>query len=438
MNENKQHRTRKLCGKTGSVISMMGLTASFFLVEVIVGYATNSMALVADSFHMLSDVVSLVIGFLALRYSKRSQRTERNTFGWQRAEVLGALVNAVFLIALCFSILVESMKRLVSPEEIYNPVLILIVGGAGLLVNLIGMALFYKHGHGHSHGGGGSRHGHSHGGGKKKHNSPVRGIALINGDGAVNGNGRRLSTDSSSSCSDSIEPSVKQSEDLFLADDKEVTIVDKDKCKKSKKKVQSGAQLNMRGVYLHVLGDALGSVIVIISALIIKYATGDWTLYVDPAMSIMMVMLILKTSIPLLRESALILLQTVPTHIKIKEVQDRLLEQVDGVLSVHEFHVWQLAGDKIIASAHVTCRSSDDYMGIANSIKKFFHDEGIHSTTIQPEFVRDHESDVSSDKECVLECGLDQNCAAQKCCPGDGDLRKRLTVDSVGLHVSSV
>ena len=221
MNESKQHRTRKLCGKTGSVISMIGLTASFFLVEVIVGYATNSMALVADSFHMLSDVMSLVIGFLALRYSKRNQRTERNTFGWQRAEVLGALVNAVFLIALCFSILVESMKRLVSPEEIHNPVLILIVGAAGLLVNLIGLALFYKHGHGHSHGGGGSSHGHSHGhshdGGNKQHNSQVRGIALINGDGAANGNGRRLSTDSSSSsCSDPTEPTIKQSEGAYL------------------------------------------------------------------------------------------------------------------------------------------------------------------------------------------------------------------------------
>lgn len=83
------------------------------------------------------------------------------------------------------------------------------------------------------------------------------------------------------------------------------------------------------------------------------------------------------------------------------------------------------------ASAHVTCRSSDDYMGIANSIKKFFHDEGIHSTTIQPEFIRDHKSDANSDKECVLECGLDMNCAAQKCCPGDGELRKRLGISTV-------
>ena len=135
----------------------------------------------------------------------------------------------------------------------------------------------------------------------------------------------------------------------FAASGKEITVLENSiVSKKNKKNVKSSAQLNMRGVYLHVLGDALGSVIVIISALIIKYASGKWTLYVDPVMSILMVMLILKTSIPLLRESALILLQTVPTHIKIKEVQDRLLEQVDGVLSVHEFHVWQLAGDKII------------------------------------------------------------------------------------------
>ena len=120
------------------------------------------MALVADSFHMLSDILSLIIGFFALRYSKRKQRTERNTFGWQRAEVLGALVNAVFLIALCFSILVESLKRIVETEAIHDPILVLIVGSIGLLINVIGLIIFQRHGH--SHGGGG--HGHSHG--KKK------------------------------------------------------------------------------------------------------------------------------------------------------------------------------------------------------------------------------------------------------------------------------
>lgn len=161
MVESRRTQLRKrFCGKTGSVLSMLFMTSSFFLVEIIVGYATNSMALVADSFHMLSDIMSLIIGFFALRYSKRSQRTERNTFGWQRAEVLGALVNAVFLIALCFSILVESLKRLVETESIHNPVLVLIVGTLGLLINVVGLVLFHQHGHGHSHGG----HGHSHGG----------------------------------------------------------------------------------------------------------------------------------------------------------------------------------------------------------------------------------------------------------------------------------
>lgn len=75
--------------------------------------------------------------------------------------------------------------------------------------------------------------------------------------------------------------------------------------------------------------------------------------YIDPALSILLVLLILHSVWPLLRDSALILLQTVPTHIQVDAIQNRLLTKVDGVLAVHEFHVWQLAGDRIIASAHI-------------------------------------------------------------------------------------
>lgn len=171
---------------------MLFMTSSFFLVEIVVGYATNSMALVADSFHMLSDVMSLVIGFFALRYSKRNQRTERNTFGWQRAEVLGALVNAVFLIALCFSILVESLKRIVETEAINDPVLVLIVGVAGLLVNVIGLVLFHRHGHGHSHGGSG--HGHSH---ASSNEADLKQLLQVQNGGADDGKSTRKSSHSS-------------------------------------------------------------------------------------------------------------------------------------------------------------------------------------------------------------------------------------------------
>lgn len=90
------------------LLAMIALTTTLFLVEIIVGYITNSMALVADSFHMMSDIIALIIAYLSLRMSTRPWR--KSTFGFARSEVLGALVNAVFLLALCFSIFTEAIK----------------------------------------------------------------------------------------------------------------------------------------------------------------------------------------------------------------------------------------------------------------------------------------------------------------------------------------
>ncbi|KAI0242526.1 Zinc transporter 1 [Lamellibrachia satsuma] len=176
----------------------------------------------------------------------------------------------------------------------------------------------------------------------------------------------------------------------------------------------SSSQLNMRGVFLHVLGDALGSVIVIISALVIIFVDADWKYKVDPAMSMLMVTLIMSTTIPLLRESALILLQTVPTHLRIHDLRKKLL-QVSGVIAVHEFHIWQLAGNRIIASAHIRCQNLADYMRIADEVKTFFHNEGIHSTTIQPEFIELEQIPLKAGIDCALECP-DKLCYPNTCC----------------------
>lgn len=86
---------------------------------------------------------------------------------------------------------------------------------------------------------------------------------------------------------------------------------------------------------------------------IVYFTNWQYRFYIDPALSLLLVLLILRSVWPLLQESALILLQTVPTHIQVDAIQRRLLDKVDGVLAVHEFHVWQLAGDRIIASAHI-------------------------------------------------------------------------------------
>lgn len=380
----------RFTGKKCRLVSMFWLTLFFFLVEIVVGYVTNSMALVADSFHMLSDVAALVVAFLSVKMSPK--KWSKNTFGWARAEVLGALVNAVFLVALCFSITVEACKRFIEVEEIHEPRLIIVVGTLGLIVNIVGLFLFHEHGH---------SHGHSHGGFSRSH---TRLTHLVATDDNEN--------------DETFQPPVPPPSSVLGSDRKK-----DERCQQSHSQSPDAAsQMNMRGVFLHVLADALGSVIVIASALIVYLTDWRYKNYIDPALSLLLVLLILHSVWPLLQESSLILLQTVPTHIQVDAIQRRLLDKVDGVLAVHEFHVWQLAGDRIIASAHIRCRNLSEYMKIAEKVKEFFHNEGIHSTTIQPEFVEVNELPENTIKpalsgDCVLDCPkTDKPCALSTCC----------------------
>ncbi|XP_026684533.1 zinc transporter 1-like [Diaphorina citri] len=127
---------------------------------------------------------------------------------------------------------------------------------------------------------------------------------------------------------------------------------------------------------------------------------------------------------------------------RVDAIQRRLLENVDGVLAVHEFHVWQLAGDRIIASAHIRCRNLSEYMKLAEKVKEFFHNEGIHSTTIQPEFVElteFAENKVSEDpsEDCVLDCpkyDTEKPCALSTCCGPS----KQFHMDDLSSDISFV
>ncbi|KAM9917608.1 hypothetical protein OXX59_009222, partial [Metschnikowia pulcherrima] len=146
------------------IITLLVIDIFFFLLEAIIGYTVHSLALIADSFHMLNDIISLFIALWAVRVKDSKPADGKYTYGWQRAEIIGALVNAVFLLALCFTIVIEAIQRFFDPPEISNPKLILIVGFFGLLSNGLGLVLFHEHGHshGHSHGGGSADHSHGH------------------------------------------------------------------------------------------------------------------------------------------------------------------------------------------------------------------------------------------------------------------------------------
>ncbi|TMS36521.1 hypothetical protein L596_003667 [Steinernema carpocapsae] len=383
-------RSRCSISRGSKLIIMILMTFVFFVVEMVFGYISNSMALVADSFHMLSDVMALGIGYICLKIAERN--TNKNTFGWVRAEVLGALVNGVFLLALCFSIFVESITRLVEPDVLHDPMKVLIVGAIGLAINVVGLAMF--HGHAHSHGPDPSSVQ------SELENNLRRKTPSMS---AETGEGQSLLV-----AQDKAIAELKQ--DFEAAEDTLITGPKKEKAKKT----GGDGHLNMRGVFLHVVSDAIGSVIVIITAIIALYAPDEdaWNVarrYMDPCLSIAMVVLMTFTTLPLVHETALILLQTTPRFINIEELKSQLLK-IDGIVAVHEFHVWRLVGERIIATVHIRFVSLKHYLTAAEQIRTLFHDSSIHSATIQPEFNEMIElSGGGKNTECAFAC-LPGNC----------------------------
>jgi len=439
--------------KFGVMLSMVLL---YFLAEVLVGYIANSLSLVADSFHMLSDALSLMIGLASVRMSKRTAHqsinpwwsgTEYfNTFGWVRFEVVGALINSTFLLALCVSICLEAVEKFFKPEVMTQPQLVLIVGAGGLLVNIIGLIMFgghahagHDHGHGHGHGHGHS-HGHSHG----------------------HGHGHNHSHDHEHSHGHKHDHAHNQIKD-HAHNGNEVAItnggVPQDNCTAHSTPASggggghshshSGEQMNMRAVFLHVLGDALGSVIVMISATVLMLVpTNDgsaplanvtvdncttledeitmnrWVMYLDPGMSLVLVCIMISTTVPLFKQSSLILLQTVPSHIELDSIKDKI-KRINGVQEIHDFHIWQLTGEKLVATVHLQCVNAAAYQEVAKEIKEKLHDEGIHSTTVQPEY---HECDKLT-PHCNMLCETD-DCKTKLCCPEDDNANRECVVQA--------
>lgn len=331
----------------------IGLVGVFFLVELIVGIWADSLSLQADAFHMLSDLLALIIGLIALILARRERRVNY-TYGWIRSEVIGGLINSVFLLAMCFNIIVEVVEKVIdmATGELENTRLggeidmVLIVAGVGLVVNLISLILFHQHHHHHE-------------------------------DGCED-------EDSFRSAVEDGEPSSELEEEL----------------------VKTTLNLNQHAVWLHVLGDTLGSLVVICSGLMIKYLESPWRFVVDPIASILIVIVIAWSSFKLLKRTGMILLHRSPKSVEESKVLEKV-RGIEAVEDVHEFHMWPLTDSIYVASIHV--RLKLDWFGqtdkVIGEINRVFHKYGIHSATIQPEF-----SGECLEHECVKGCG------ELKCC----------------------
>lgn len=429
---------------------------------------------------------------------------------------MGALVNGVFLVALCLSIFLEAISRLVEPKEVSNPVLVLTVGTAGLIFNVLGLFLFHEHSHSH-----GDRQEQPHAGtdnvsaaeqGNNQtevdsqtmaddgsnvadvlpqstvgswrksagENSAGRGedqpksarglddeSTAVNSESSIqarkpisigssrhhrHSNGSRSSfanpedinvhpaafrshfiaasasrleaiesaTGSESEAEDSQPKKELTDEELTDEEPTESTpLVKKSISNSSKMDTQSSAKsgkpkrgdqheghshtrpkgrvhnhgdLNMRGIFLHVMGDALGNLGVIGSALIIWLTDYSWRFYADPAISLILTVIILGSAIPLCKAASRVLLQAVPEDINVDDIK-RDINGLPGVQNCHHLHVWQLSTIKFVASLHikVICDfrggGAAKYMALAREVNKCLHEHGIHSSTIQPEFL---------------------------------------------------
>jgi zinc transporter 1 len=420
--------------RSARITLLLAIDILFFFIEIIVGYAVGSLALVADSFHMLNDVMSLIVALYAIRLSSQNANDSRYSYGWHRAEILAALVNGVFLLALCFSITMEALERFFSTPDISNPRLIVIVGSFGLASNIVGLFLFHEHGHAHDHTG----------------SVPPSRPASIHV--AQNNNGDLVTSRNRSTSYSSLygHPVATRASLVQTAQDIAASTLTQDNTTRSSEETpllhaptldsprpsrmsaehahgqdHMHGSMNMRALVLHVLGDALGNVGVIATGLVIWLTTWEYKFYFDPVISLVITVIIFSSALPLVRSASFILLQGVPPTISLDEVRASILK-VTGVLSVHELHIWQLSESKIVASVHVMASRDHDFMPVAVEIRKALHHHGIHSSTIQPEYptpsphvIPDDQLKMFTDSSCLILCPPDQNCdpAENACCP---------------------
>lgn len=290
MGHNHEHNHTHSTNKKILFISFIIIT-SFMMLEAIGGYITNSLALLSDAGHMLSDSISLAIALVAFWLGEKAASMSK-TFGYKRFEIMAALFNGLTLIGIALYIFYEAIERFANPPEVATTGM-LIISVIGLLVNIL-----------------------------------VAWIMMRGGDTEDN--------------------------------------------------------LNMRGAFLHVLSDMLGSVGAIIAALLMMFF--GWGI-ADPLASVIVAALVLRGGINVTKAAIHVLMEGTPQNIDMKDVI-QTIENTKGIHSIHDLHLWTITSGLNAISCHVVV---DDNITIAESeviLRKLEHElehKGILHVTIQME-----------------------------------------------------
>lgn len=300
------------------LIATIGISLAFFIAEIAIAFYTGSLALLADAFHYMNDLISFVVALAAILITEHAKSPQDFSFGWARAQLLGAFFNGVFLLALGVSIFLQSIERFISIQRVENPNLVLIMGCVGLTLNIISATILHEH-HGHDHGSG-HGHGHSHSHDHAHHTDGETPSSHSEELGHGHSHNDDVNIESAiptshSASSTHIDTSSVMMTPIGAHTEHRHTIT----------KLQSpGRDLGMMGVLTHVIGDALNNIGVIIAALVIWLTSYDARFYADPGVSMGIALMILLSSLPLVKNSGKILMQSAPKGVDLDDVRHDL------------------------------------------------------------------------------------------------------------------
>ena len=263
------------------------LTAGFAVVEAVGGWMAGSLALLADAGHMVTDVAALGLALFAHAIGRRPP-SQRASYGYGRAEVLAAFVNAIVMLAVVATIAIEAVRRLLDPVPVVGG-MVLGIAIAGLMINIVCAWLLSR----------------------------------------------------------------------------------------------ASGSLNARGAMIHVLGDLLGSLAAIIAGGVIV-ATG-W-MAIDPILSIVVALLILRSTLQLLKQSAGVLMEGVPAHLDYNAIGNALA-RLPGVTGVHDLHVWNMTAERAALSAHIELADGSAWpQTLAGAQRMLALEFAIEHVTLQPDW----------------------------------------------------
>jgi cobalt-zinc-cadmium efflux system protein len=295
MNSQTSHihsHLREAAKQTTSRLSLsLFLTLAFVVIEAGAGYFANSLALLTDAAHNLTDVIALALSWFAIRLTAQPA-TAQKTYGYHRAGILVALLNSTTLVLISIGIFYEAYLRFISPPEVKSGILIG-VGLIAVVVNLVTALLVHR---------------------------------------------------------------------------------------------GSESDLNLRSAFVHLIGDVISTIGAVIAGVIIYFTNANW---LDPLVSVLIGFLILYNAWGILRETVDILLESTPRDLDVKKMVNDIT-QLDGVLGVHDLHVWSLTQNLRTMSAHILTEDISVSAGaeIQNRVNELvYHRYNIAHATLQLECV---------------------------------------------------